>query len=462
MDFIKQNLEESILGGYMVSYVNLDAATKAELDLLMKPELFSNSKNARLFTEIQKAIQKGYCEMNMISDQLEGKGWFDNNRGWSWLAELCRAPAMKNVLVSYAKLLNEAYVQRVSYEQLKLVVEALTQRGDHQEKVNQVTEAASTITALMTNTRKKPTQMNDAIDQILADIDYRLKNQGVTGLKTGIKAIDEAMGDRGIGDTDLIVIGARPKTGKTLTSLAIAANCAIDGKKVLFFSLEMHAKELGIRLMSAVSSLKPNDLYGDVSDDNHEFWANFSMAMQKLSNTQITIEDTPNLKIQQMMAIAKQVDAQCGGLDLIVVDYIQKAGVNDKQRHDLAIGEISGGLKTLAKEIETPVVALSQLNRNGTGKPTIAHLRESGQIEQDADAIFLIHNKEEDDDGNGIGSIVEMNMPAYRHGPSAGPFYLDKAGGKMRDAMQNDIQRVTAPKQESARPSGFRPAGFSK
>ena len=464
-DFIKQDIEENLLGGYLVFYANMTDVQKAQLELVATPDLFSSSSNKRLFTEIKIAIEKGYCDMNMLNDHLKGESWFENSGGWTWLAELCRSPAMKGSMLGYAKRLHESYVQRRSYELLNEVVESLAVNGDHQEKINTVTEAASSITALMTNTKKKPTEMKEAIDGILKGIEVRLKNGGATGLKTGLNAIDQSMGARGIGSTDLIVIGARPKTGKTLTSLRIAANCAMDGKKVLFFSLEMHAEELAIRLMSAVSSLNPDDLYGDVSDDNNEFWDKFTSGVSALHDKHITIEDTPNLKIQQMDAVAKQINAECGGLDLIVVDYIQKAGVNDKGRHDLSIGEISGGLKTLAKDIKVPVVALSQLNRNGTGKPTIAHLRESGQIEQDADAIFLIHNAEEDDEGNGLGSLVEMNMPAYRHGPGAGPFFLDKTNGKMIDAdngtvisYQNKVNqaRQQAEESKSNRSSGFK------
>tara|TARA_Y100000310_G_C20704371_1_gene833789 strand:- start:16581 stop:17975 length:1395 start_codon:yes stop_codon:yes gene_type:complete len=456
------NFEMSVLDFYISMYQSASSAIKAEVDSIVSIDLFVDSNHRMLWGEIEKRRESGGLDMISIDSALENESWYIKAGGWGFLGDITASNMRQESVPDHAKQLDELRRQRDSFNILNSALKTIQGKGDHNEKMTVVSDAISSVSSLMTSTKKEKKTIATAIDKILNYIEEKNNSDESGGLRTNIAAIDNAMGVRGIGKTDFIVIGARPKTGKTLTSLRITSEVAAQGKNVLFFSLEMSDFELGIRLLANQSLLNPSDFYGDTSDENHEFWAGMQAASSKLYKQGIFIEDTPALKIQQMVAIAKQINAK-NGLDLIVVDYLQKAGVNEKGRHDLAVGEISGGLKNLAKEIETPVIALSQLNRNGVGKPTIAHLRESGQIEQDADAIFLMHNLSEGENGEPTNPIVEINMPAYRHGQSAEPAYLDKAHGKIKDA---DMEKVAMIKHEQdlnskpSRPQGFQPKGF--
>lgn len=447
----------SVLDFYISMYSTASSAIKAEVDSIAKPELFSDTNHKMLWSEIEKRREVGGLDMISIDSSLENEVWYIQAGGFSFLGDITASNMRQESVPDHARQLDELHRQRESFNILNAATRLLQGKESHTEKMSAISDAISSVSGLMTSTKKEKKTIATTIDKILDYIDDKNKSDKSCGLKTNLNAIDKAMGVRGIGKTDFIVIGARPKTGKTLVSLKIASEVAAQGKNILFFSLEMSDFELGIRLLANQSMLNPSDFYGDTSDENCEFWAGMNAASSKLYKQGIYIEDTPALKIQQIIAIAKQIHTK-HGLDLIVVDYLQKAGVNEKGRHDLAVGEISSGLKNLAKEIETPVIALSQLNRNGTGKPTIAHLRESGQIEQDADAIFLMHNLSEGDNGEPTNPIVEINMPAYRHGQAAEAAYLDKTHGKIKDADMSKVAMIKHEQEESIKPS--RPQGF--
>ncbi|WP_428615763.1 DnaB-like helicase C-terminal domain-containing protein [Pseudoalteromonas sp.] len=457
MDFnnlIDYDFEVSVIGKYLS--IGEDNNETAELDTLVSADDFYHRDTKAIMRVIEKQKQAG--EKFDIFTMVDFDGEIDFGLANKAVKD-CYASL--SIIKDHAVKISELAKQRAAYVLVKDLDKVIGGKLDHEDKMTSLSDSLNKIAIMMNSGSQKEKTITTAMEKVIAYCDDRASGRIENGIKTGIAAIDKAMGDRGIGKTDFIVLGARPKTGKTLVSLAVSANLAMEGKKVLFFSLEMSEFELGVRLMANASYMKPSDIYSYVGHDNDEFWSNVSTASHRLMDKDLYIEDTPALKIQQIKAIAKQFSAKLGGLDLIVVDYLQKAGVNDKGRHDLAVGEISSGLKDLAKEIECPVFALSQLNRNGKGKPDMTHLRESGQIEQDADAIFLIHNvvDSENDEELHKHPIVEVNMPAYRHGQSAGPFYLTKKFGKIRDADQKDVAAAKSVGQQEAKPNQ-RPAGF--
>ena len=456
------SLEMSVIGKY--AFDGQETSDTAELDCLFETGDFYGIETKKVIEKIFELKNAG--EMFDVTSLYRFNGQIDCSIAMQAARDF---HGSFEVIKDHAKKISELAKQRKALSMIMNLTTIVGSNQNHTAKMSAVSEAMNDIATLMTSVTKKDKTISTAMDKVIAYCESRADGKIENGIKTGINAIDEAMGDRGIGKTDLIVIGARPKTGKTLVSLAIAANLAMDDKKVLFFSLEMSEFELGVRLMANASFMKPSDIYGYVGHDNDEFWTNVSTATYKLAHKDLYIEDTPALKIQQIKAISKQFSARLSGLDLIVVDYLQKAGVNDRGRHDLAVGEISSGLKDLAKEIDCPVVALSQLNRNGKGKPDMTHLRESGQIEQDADAIFLLHNFVDTGNDEDLFKhpIVEVNMPAYRHGAGAGPFYLTKAGGRIKDADASDINKAieanrqaTGESEQRKRPTGFNPGGF--
>ena len=460
-NLINYDLELSVIGKYL--NIGEDGTESAELDTLVSVDDFYHRETKAIMRVIESQKRNGdkFDVITLVD--------FDDQIDFALANKAAKeCYASIDIIKGHAQKVSELAKQRAAYALIKNLDKTISSKLDHEDKMTYLSDSLNNIATMMNSGSQKEKTITTAMEKVIAYCDDRANGRIENGIKTGIDAIDLAMGERGIGKTDFIVLGARPKTGKTLVSLAVSANLTMEGKKVLFFSLEMSEFELGVRLMANASYMKPSDIYGYVGLDNDEFWTNVSTATHRLMNKQLHIEDTPALKIQQIKAIAKQFSAKLGGLDLIVVDYLQKAGVNDKGRHDLSVGEISSGLKDLAKEIECPVFALSQLNRNGKGKPDMTHLRESGQIEQDADAIFLIHNvvDSENDEELHKHPIVEVNMPAYRHGQGAGPFYLTKKFGRIRDADQADVNAAKSvgktQEHEISRPQGFQPKGFKK
>jgi replicative DNA helicase len=249
------------------------------------------------------------------------------------------------------------------------------------------------------------------------------KHSGVTGVPTGFTSLDSMTG--GFQNSDMIIVAARPSMGKTAFVLSIARNAAVDhGKPVGFFSLEMSSQQLVMRLICAEARVDAQSVRtGRLPDEQ---WRNLSTRIGKLYNAKIFIDDTPALSILELRAKARRLKAE-HDVAMIVVDYLQlMSGPKNAQSREQEISQISRSLKALAKELNIPVVALSQLNRavetSSDKRPMLANLRESGAIEQDADVVIFIHRPEKygltRDDGSSAEGVAEIIIGKQRNGPT--------------------------------------------
>ena len=242
----------------------------------------------------------------------------------------------------------------------------------------------------------------------------------VTGVRTGFYDLDRMTA--GLQAGDLIVLAARPSMGKTAFALNIAENVAVqEGLPVAVFSMEMGASQLALRMVGSLGRINQSNLRtGKLGDDE---WGRLSEAVDKLKNANVFIDETPALNSAELRARARRQARQCGKLGLIVIDYLQLMSGSSSSDENRAteIGEISRGLKALAKELQCPVIALSQLNRSvesrNDKRPMMSDLRESGAIEQDADVIMFIYrddyyNKESKEPG-----VAEIIIAKQRNGP---------------------------------------------
>jgi replicative DNA helicase len=287
--------------------------------------------------------------------------------------------------------------------------------------------------------------MHDAVDYI----DMLMNRSGeLTGVPSGYAALDKETG--GFQPGDLIILAARPAMGKTALALNIARNAAIDhGKKMAIFSLEMTARSLVLRLLSAEAQVDFSTFRsGLFSTEAH---ARLMTAASRLAEAEIWIDDTGAATVLEIRAKARRMHAQ-QGLDMVVVDYLQLAhGNKNLASREQEISEISRGLKGLAKELNIPVLALSQLNRGpetrkDDKRPMLADLRESGAIEQDADIIAfiyrdIVYNKETEYD-----NLAELIIAKQRNGPT-GTVKLEFEGryARFRDWTQSDDPYDGAP-----------------
>lgn len=246
------------------------------------------------------------------------------------------------------------------------------------------------------------------------------QGNAITGLPTGYVDFDELLS--GLQPSNLVVVGARPSMGKTAFALGMAANAALEAQRpVLFFSLEMGHLELTQRLLCSDARVDSQRMRnGNLSEDD---WPKITRAVGKLGEAPIWIDDNPNLTVMEIRAKARRLKSRLGDLGLIVVDYLQlMSGRRNAENRQVEVSEMSRGLKILARELETPIVALSQLSRgleSRTDKrPMLADLRESGSIEQDADVVaFLYRDEVYNPESPDIGS-AEVIVAKHRNGPT--------------------------------------------
>ena len=274
--------------------------------------------------------------------------------------------------------------------------------------------------------------LSDTINHIQAVLESK---QSITGVATGFVDLDYLTA--GLHPSDFIILAARPSMGKTALALNIAQNVAIRGarerqpkKRVAFFSLEMSREQLVQRMLCSEADVDAQRLRAggnnkDKDNDNADLWNKLWVAADLLSNAQIFIDDTPGLNIMEMRSKARRLQAE-GGLDLIVIDYLQlmqgTSGRNSSDNRQQEVSEISRGLKALARELNVPVLALSQLSRSVEArqvkKPMLSDLRESGSLEQDADIVMFLYR---DDYYKGAEEapthIPELIVAKHRNGP---------------------------------------------
>jgi replicative DNA helicase len=270
------------------------------------------------------------------------------------------------------------------------------------------------------------------VHQIMSDVVNRIEylhshKGGILGVPSGFGRLDKLLG--GFQKSDLIVLAARPGVGKTSLALGVAMNAAKHGQRVAFFSLEMSSEQLVQRLLSSETGINQQRLrLGDISDDQ---WSLLMEAASVLSETLLFIDDTPAMSVLELRSKARRLQAE-HGLDMVVVDYLQL--MRSDARNENRVQEISyitRALKSLARELEVPLLALSQLSRaveaRSDHKPILSDLRESGSIEQDSDVVMFIYREDMVKENSERKNIADVIVAKHRNGPTdTVPLYFEK------------------------------------
>ena len=356
-----------------------------------------------------------------LSSDLNAQKRLDAIGGTVYLAEISDFEATAANVVHHARIVRVKSVKRHLIQVATEIVEVGYEESEAAERLLDVAESK----IFDISKEKSRTRFTSLHDEMPGTFDYveAIMNRGgeLTGLPTGFRDVDEITG--GLQPGELIIIASRPSMGKTALALNIARNAALDhGKKVAVFSLEMTTRSLILRLLASEAEI-------DFSTLRKGFLANsayrrLTEAGDRLSRAEIWIDDSGLATILEIKAKCRRLKAE-RGLDLVMVDYLQLASADGRRdRKDLEIAEISRGLKAPAKELQLPVVALSQLNRGpeqrdpDKRRPILGDLRESGAIEQDADVIAfiyrdIIYNKETEDP-----KLAELEIAKQRNGPT--------------------------------------------
>jgi replicative DNA helicase len=407
----------------------LDAVAILDATAKLRIEDFSIESHGRIYKAILALLEAGYAvDLITVADALSRKGELDSIGGMSYLAYLTEGIPRNPAIESYVRIVKDKSLLR----QLISIFDT---------GIGQATEQAEEATNILNDVEVRLAEVADSaiqrgfskIPEIVASsfgsIDA-LYEQGreVTGLATHYIEFDKMTS--GLQNSELIIIAARPSMGKTAWAINIAQNCAVkDGKVVAIFSLEMSKESLLRRMLASEAMVGSRKLQTGFipREDKGKLIA----ALDRLMNSKMFIDDTPGITLAEMRAKARRLRQQENGkLDLIVIDYLQlmtgSSGSSQKkfENRTQEVSAISRGLKSLAKELGVPVVALSQLSRGseqrtGDKKPLLSDLRESGSIEQDADVVAFIHREEYyDRDNEDLKGQAEIIIAKQRNGPT--------------------------------------------
>ncbi len=410
--------EQAVLGGTMLV---ADAWDKIADRLIA--EDFYRKDHRLIFQAISELVACNQpCDVLTIGEWFQHHGKTDEIGGAAYLIELAEnTPGAANIR-AYADIVREKSILRQLIDAgISTAEEAYHPDGRHSRDLLEAAEQrVFAIAETGARGRKSYTSMPDTAREVLRILHERYENRGqLTGLSTGFVDLDRWTS--GLQRSDLVVVAARPSMGKTSLALNIAEHAALSDKQsVLFFSMEMSVTQLGFRLVSAIGRIDQTHLRnGDIAEED---WPRVTQAMGLLGKAKIFIDDTAALAPNEIRARARRIQRE-HGLGLIVIDYLQLMQVpGNKENRATEISEISRGLKALAKELNIPVVVLSQLNRSleqrTDKRPMMADLRESGAIEQDADVILFIYRDEYYHKDSADKGLAEVIIGKQRNGPT--------------------------------------------
>ncbi len=407
--------EKALLGSIM-----LRPETVFEISDSVRPDSFYSGKNRIVFESmLDLNLKSEPIDLVSLSTRMKERKTLDQIGGASYLTELINLVPSSANADYYAKIVQKKYLLRKLIE----AANSINELGYREEKEIEhiIDEAEKVIYNISTSSNKNNfINIKETLEEAWERLDRLNKSTGeLRGVPTGFKDIDHKLA--GLQKSDLIILAARPSMGKTSLAMDIARQAACKhGAKVGIFSLEMSSQQLVDRMLAADSFVDSWKLRtGKLSTDEE-----FSMirdSLDKLSRAPIYIDDSSDNDIIKMRSTARRLKSQ-NGLDLIIVDYLQL--LHSHKKFDSLVQEvteISRSLKGLARELDVPVLALSQLNRaveQRGGEPRLSDLRDSGSIEQDADVVLFIHREDKYDKESTRPNIAKVIIAKHRNGPT--------------------------------------------
>ena len=383
--------EEAVLGAMLLEPAIVDSSM-AELS----KACFYDQKNQMIFEAMSSLVTEHTpVDIITVSERLKALGNLEAVGGSVVLANYSERVGAAAHIEYYIKIFKQKAIQRdlitASYSILK------TAFDDSADVDDLIDMAQSRVyDAVQNNVRKDVQEIGSVLNEVLADIQESQESTGLSGVPSGFPTLDHIT--QGWQRSDLIILAARPSVGKTAFSLNIARNAAVDHHMpVAFFSLEMSATQLAKRLAVSETGLSADKIKGAIKLENYE-WEQLEYKIKDLAKAPLYIDDTPSLPLMEFRTKAKNL-VKNKGVRLIVVDYLQlmQGPAELRGLREQEVAAISRTLKATAKELDIPIIALSQLSRQsvqrtgGAGKPQLSDLRESGSIEQDADMVIFIH-----------------------------------------------------------------------
>jgi len=413
--------EQSVLGGLL-----LDNAAFDKIADLVNENDFYRDEHRRIYRQIQKMLERGKpVDVVTVAESLDQAGDTGESGGLAYLGELAaNTPSAANIR-RYAEIVRErAVLRQLVTAGDEIAGSALNPMGRDPKQL--LDEAEAKVFSIAEGGFRQQTgfqHINPLLTQVverIQELHDRDNPSDITGVPTGYHDLDGKTS--GLQPGDLLIVAGRPSMGKTSFALNMAEHVAIEvGLPVAVFSMEMGGTQLAMRMLSSVGRLDAHRVRtGRLNDEE---WSRLSFALGKMHEAPLYIDETPALNPIDLRARARRLHRQCGKLGLIVIDYLQLMSSSSGHGENRAteISEISRSLKSLAKELNVPVMALSQLNRSleqrPNKRPVMSDLRESGAIEQDADVIMFIYRDEVYNPDTPDKGSAEIIIGKQRNGP---------------------------------------------
>jgi replicative DNA helicase len=414
------DMEEAVLGAIMLE----KEAVITILDIL-KPESFYKEAHQKIFKSIiDLSVREFPVDLYTVTEELRAKHELESVGGPVYLTQLTSKVVSAANVDYHARIVAQKYIQR---ELIRVSSEIQTRSFDDTYDVTELLDYSENALFQIAegNIKKEVAPINVVIKEAIKEIEEAGKREdSLVGTPSGFTKLDRLTS--GWQKAELVIIAARPSMGKTAFALSMARNMAIEhGRHVAIFSCEMSSVQLVNRLIVAETDLPGDKIKnGRLSEEE---WKQLDLRIKNLVQAPIYIDDTPAISIFELRAKCRRLMAQ-HKLDIVIVDYLQlMSGPDNAGSREQEVSNISRSLKSIAKELNIPILALSQLNRSvemrgGTKRPLLSDLRESGAIEQDADMVLFIHRQEKFgiptfEDGSSTKGIAEIILAKNRNGP---------------------------------------------
>ena len=385
--------EKSVLGSMFLSKY----AEQKALESLSK-DLFYLDANQKIFEAIKTLRDKLISiDITTVTEELENKKQLKQIGGVEYLTEIINyVPTAANV-DEYIRIVEEkAILRRLIEEATEIVSSGYNQEEDISEVLDNAEKKILNVVKTKKGTEFR--SIGDVLLKTQSDLEKLSQQKGeITGIPTGFYDLDKVTS--GLHENELIIIAARPAMGKTAFALNLATNIAMNtDKTVALFNMEMSGEQLALRMLSSVGQIEQNKLRSGKLE--HHDWKKFNEAMSRLAETKLFIDDTAGMTISEIKAKCRRLYNSEGGLGIVIIDYLQLISGSARYagNRQQEVSEISRSLKTLAMELNIPVIALAQLSRTVEGRedkrPLLSDLRESGSIEQDADIVAFLYRED--------------------------------------------------------------------
>ncbi|KGP73202.1 DNA helicase [Pontibacillus yanchengensis Y32] len=407
--------EQAVLGAIFLEPQSIATATE-----VLMPDDFYRASHQRIYEAMVSLSEKGEpIDLVTVTTALSNMKTLDEIGGVSYLSDLANSVPTAANIEYYTKIVEEkSILRRLIKTATSIVASGFSDEGEVESVLNDAEKSILEVAQRKDSGRFK--NIKDVLIEVYDNIEQlHHHDEEVTGVPTGFRDLDGMTS--GFQKNDLIIIAARPSVGKTAFALNIAQNVATHtGENVAIFSLEMGAEQLVMRMLCAEGNINAQSLRtGHLETED---WGKLTMAMGSLSNAGIFIDDTPGIRVNEIRSKCRRLKQE-HGLGMILIDYLQliQGDGNSKENRQQEVSEISRALKGLARELNVPLIALSQLSRGVESRqdkrPMMSDIRESGSIEQDADIVGFLYRDDYYEQDSERQNIIEIILAKQRNGP---------------------------------------------